>query len=274
MTWQLGALIALPTALGIALAHRAWRTLRSPQSIEEATASYYDNVTLHRPYDHPVPVAYATPKVAWAFAALRELGVEVAQGSLLDVGGGNGYFSHILAAGCPNTHVLDVSAAQLALNPLPAERKHVGTAYQLPFADASFDVVFSSNLLHHLDRPQQAVAELARVARRAVIVIEPSAHSLPLWLAAHFVPHERQARKFTKAHVEKLLHGAALRIERHTFAGGLVLPNRTRAAALPYVFANSTRRSLCMTQIFVCLKQDAEAERGPTAALPNPSGAP
>ena len=90
---------------------------------------------------------------------------------------------------------------------------------------------------------------------------EPSAHCFPLWLAAHFVRHERQARKFTKAHVEDLLRSAALTVMRHTFTGGLVLPNRTRAAALPYVFEKSTRRSLCMTQIFLCTKNDTPASR-------------
>ena len=255
MTWHVSTLLALPALLGGALSWRLWRTLRSPRSSEEATASYYDNAALHRRYDHPVPVAYATPKVAWAFAMLRELEVDVARASLLDVGGGNGYFSHVLQEGCPNTHVIDVSAPQLALNPLPPPRKHLGTAYHLPFADASFDVVWSSNLLHHLAHPERAVAEMARVARHAVVVLEPSAHNLPLWIAAHLVPHERQARKFTQSHVEKLLHSAPLTVQRHCFTGGMVLPNRTRAAALPYVFASSHRRALCMTQIFVCTKQ-------------------
>jgi ubiquinone/menaquinone biosynthesis C-methylase UbiE len=257
MTFMFDVVIAVPIVLAAALAVRVWRTLRSPLSIEQATAAYYDNAKLHRRYDHPVPVAYATPKVAWAYAALRELGVDVSRSSLLDVGGGNGYFSHILLSGCPDTHVLDVSAAQLAMNPLPDARKHLGTAYALPFADASFDVVFSSNLLHHLDRPECAVREMTRVARRAVVVIEPSADNFALWLAAHFFAHERQARKFTRAHVEGLLRDAALTVRRHTFTGGLVLPNRTRAAALPYLFTDSTHPALCMSQMFVCTKQES-----------------
>lgn len=259
MTWESGAPYVLPALVSAALGVGLGRTFLGRRSIEEATAAYYDNATLHRRYDHPVPVAYATPKVDWAFAMLRELAVDVAHASLLDVGGGNGYFSHVLQAGCSKTHVIDVSAAQLAMNPLPAEHKHLGSAYALPFADASFDVVWSSNLLHHLDHPERAVVEMARVARRAVVVLEPSAHCIPLWLAAHFVPHERQVRKFTRSHVEKLLQGAALTVRRHQYTGGLVLPNRTRAAALPYVFANSHRRALCATQIFVCEKGSNDA---------------
>lgn len=257
MDWSEGVRISLPALACAALGIGVGRTLLDRRTIEEATAAYYDDATRHRSYDHPVPLAYATPKVAWAFAVLRELAVDVAQASLLDVGGGNGYFSHVLQAGCANTHVIDVSAAQLAMNPLPADHKHLGTAYELPFADGAFDVVWSSNLLHHLDQPQRAVAELARVARRAVVVLEPSAHCIPLWLAAHFVPHERQVRKFTRAHVEALLHGAALDVKRHCFTGGFMLPNRTRTAALPYVFANSNRRALCATQMFVCTKRES-----------------
>jgi ubiquinone/menaquinone biosynthesis C-methylase UbiE len=45
-------------------------------------------------------------------------------------------------------------------------------ARRLPFADGSFDVVTSSMLLHHLNRPDAiaALREMGRVARRGVIV--------------------------------------------------------------------------------------------------------
>jgi SAM-dependent methyltransferase len=50
----------------------------------------------------------------------------------------------------------------------------------LPFADASFDVAYSSMVLHHLAEPQEAVAELARVVRPGgrVAVVEFTRHNL------------------------------------------------------------------------------------------------
>lgn len=41
----------------------------------------------------------------------------------------------------------------------------VGTAEYLPFADESLDLVVSAWVLEHLDRPAQAVREIARVLR-------------------------------------------------------------------------------------------------------------
>ncbi|QQS11749.1 MAG: class I SAM-dependent methyltransferase [Rhodospirillales bacterium] len=45
-----------------------------------------------------------------------------------------------------------------------------GDATRLPFDDDSFDVVTEFGVLHHIRNPSQAVAEMCRVARRAVFI--------------------------------------------------------------------------------------------------------
>jgi SAM-dependent methyltransferase len=50
-------------------------------------------------------------------------------------------------------------------------------AARLPFADRSFDVVVAVRLLTHLDGWREALAEICRVARRAVIVDYPDTRS-------------------------------------------------------------------------------------------------
>jgi ubiquinone/menaquinone biosynthesis C-methylase UbiE/uncharacterized protein YbaR (Trm112 family) len=50
----------------------------------------------------------------------------------------------------------------------------VADAEALPFADSSIDVVYVHDGLHHLERPAVGVAEMARVARRAVSITEPA----------------------------------------------------------------------------------------------------
>jgi SAM-dependent methyltransferase len=55
-----------------------------------------------------------------------------------------------------------------------------GNAADLPFVDASFDLVLCRGALHHFSRPEQAVAEMARVCRpggRVVVsdMVAPSA---------------------------------------------------------------------------------------------------
>ena len=54
----------------------------------------------------------------------------------------------------------------VALTPLVAD------AERLPFADRSVDVVYVHDGLHHLERPLDALREMARVARRAVSINE------------------------------------------------------------------------------------------------------
>lgn len=54
-------------------------------------------------------------------------------------------------------------------------RFEVADAFALPFADASFDLVFSSNLLLHLPSIRKPVAEMVRVARRGALMRTPGA---------------------------------------------------------------------------------------------------
>ena len=50
-----------------------------------------------------------------------------------------------------------------------------GTGTTLPFPNSSFDVVFTSHCLEQMERyKKQIIAELCRVARRYVVMIEPS----------------------------------------------------------------------------------------------------
>jgi SAM-dependent methyltransferase/uncharacterized protein YbaR (Trm112 family) len=51
----------------------------------------------------------------------------------------------------------------------------VADAEALPFRDASIDLVYVHDGLHHLERPLDGLAEMTRVARRAVSVSEPAA---------------------------------------------------------------------------------------------------
>lgn len=53
----------------------------------------------------------------------------------------------------------------------------VCAAARLPFPDRSFDVVLAVRLLTHLDRWREALAEMCRVAARAVIVDYPDTRS-------------------------------------------------------------------------------------------------
>ena len=93
--------------------------------------------------------------------------------SLCDIGAGAGALvGHLQSLGISavgiepdSARAADGKARGLDLRP--------GTAETLPFADASFDVVTFENSLHHVTDVDRAVAEATRIARRAVVILDP-----------------------------------------------------------------------------------------------------
>ena len=65
----------------------------------------------------------------------------------------------------------------------PGIRVEKRSAYDLGFPDKSIDVVVMMEVLEHLDKPEDALAELARVARRYVLISTPRE---PLWRMLNF----------------------------------------------------------------------------------------
>lgn len=215
-------------------------------SVEQPTTQYYNSVA-ERPYDHPMILAFAQPKVEWIF---RNISVE--QPAILEVGAGNGYFSfHLMQRG--QLTATDVSDHQLQFNPAPT--KELCSVYRLPYPDNSFDLVIGSNLLHHLDHPEVAVKEMVRVSKNYVVVSEPNNVNPILFLGSLAIPAERKAALFSKDHVTKLLSGD-LNILKHTYQGGILLPNRTPGFLLKYSRPESTSL-FSFFQIFICKKVNA-----------------
>lgn len=93
---------------------------------------------------------------------------------VLDVGCGNGLITGELAS---NHQVfgVDQSAVALAGSNAPVAQ---ATAQSLPFADASFDLVMTTDMLEHVAELEEAVRELVRVSRKYVLITVPYAEDL------------------------------------------------------------------------------------------------
>jgi ubiquinone/menaquinone biosynthesis C-methylase UbiE len=116
--------------------------------------------------------------------ALDELFARAAPESVLDVGCGEGVLTTQWADRLPGRTVVgvDLPDPKLETHWHASHRQNLefitGRAEELPFGSDEFDLVAAIETLEHVADPERAVAELARVAHRHVLVSVPRE---PVW---------------------------------------------------------------------------------------------
>jgi ubiquinone/menaquinone biosynthesis C-methylase UbiE len=107
------------------------------------------------------------------FYALKLSGAE----SVLDAGCGEGIVYRAMRkrgyTGKWTGFDFSEQAVEFARQASPEADWFHASAYQIPLADCSFDLIFSSQVLEHLPTPERALAEYARVARRNLLLSVP-----------------------------------------------------------------------------------------------------
>ena len=88
--------------------------------------------------------------------------------SILDFGCGDGWFAAQIGSLLPDATLtaIDVKRREGVL----IEPMIYSPGEPLPFSDASFDLAYAIDVLHHCDSPQRYLDELARVARRFILI--------------------------------------------------------------------------------------------------------
>jgi SAM-dependent methyltransferase len=175
---------------------------------------------------HRVISAFVEPVLAEVRATIG-LDKKKTDFSILDIGCGNGYYSYYLAHD-GKLVCLDFSSYMLSIN--PCKQRVCALSEKLPFPDNTFDLVFCSNLLHHLETPQVALNEMERVARHHVVVAEPNRASLPLLYSLK--KEERGMRKFSLSYVVGLFQKSQLHVQSAKRMG-VILPNKMPGSLLP-----------------------------------------
>jgi SAM-dependent methyltransferase len=138
-------------------------------------------------------------------AAFLPLGARV-----LDLGCAEG--ATLIHLGAPSTsEVTGVDLfepkLEIARRALPGCRFVAASAYELPFDDATFDHVLIRDVIHHLEEPDRAIDEVARVLARGgrVDVLEPCRYSPLIALHAITQPAERGELRSTPRFLRALL---------------------------------------------------------------------
>jgi len=91
---------------------------------------------------------------------------------MLDVGGGPGYFARAFEARGATYVSVDADAGEMRLHGRePGPRTVLASGTSLPFADGSFDVSYSSNVLEHVADPWRMADEMVRVTRPGGTII-------------------------------------------------------------------------------------------------------
>ncbi len=151
---------------------------------------------------------------------------EVAGQRVIDVGCGDGaYTVGLLDAGA--LEVVGFDAAEQAVEVAQrraADRSNlhfeVGEISTFSTRGKTFDVAIVRGLLHHLDDVEQAVARIASLARRAVVV-EPNGYNPILKVIERISPYHRahQERSFSPRLLDRWFVGCGGRIEHSLFVG-------------------------------------------------------
>ena len=131
--------------------------------------------------------------------------VDLDGATLLDVGGGPGYFRDVFSAAGATYIGLDTDVGELSGLGVIPEGTVIGSGMQLPFADGCFDVCYSSNVLEHVPEPWRMADEMARVTRPGGLVFLSwtvwwgpwGGHETAPW---HYLGGARARRRYRRRH--------------------------------------------------------------------------
>lgn len=144
---------------------------------------------------------------------------------ILDAGCGNGWLSEML-----DNRGLDVTALNLGLNSmkrasarLKARAANIpflcADIYNLPCSDSRFDAVVISEVIEHLEKPQDALNEIARVVKPGgfIIVSTPYREHIEETLCIHCnrkTPVNAHLHSFDKEIMERMLTDAGFVVQK------------------------------------------------------------
>jgi ubiquinone/menaquinone biosynthesis C-methylase UbiE len=201
--------------------------------------------------------------------------------TFLDVGAGTGRGMCFLRDRGKEVRGIEPVAAMIEkaeLNGVPKGLLLQGSGYELPFEDGAFDAVFECGVLHHVADPGRMVAEMIRVAKRAIFLsdsnrfgqgshaarlLKTALYKTGLWRAARFVQ--------TKGKMYTISEGDGLQYSYSVFDSYDQLAARTQQIwLLPTSRDPSNHRSwlhplLTSTHVLLCAFKEIPGKQRPAS---------
>lgn len=155
-------------------------------------------------YEQPDPARFYLTLAEDSVGQLAQY-ADLRGATMLDVGGGPGYFRDAFQQAGATYFALDADVGELSGLGEVAEGTVVGSGMQLPFRDAVFDVCYSSNVLEHVPDPWRMAEEMLRVTRPGGVVFVSytlwwgpwGGHETAPW---HFLGGRFARRRYARRH--------------------------------------------------------------------------
>lgn len=125
--------------------------------------------------------------------------------TLLDVGGGPGYFRQAFVDAGARYVGIDADVGELAGRGVPDGGSVLGSGMAIPVRTGAVDIAYSSNVLEHVAEPERMAAEMLRVTRPGGLVVL----SYTVWLSPwgghetspwHYLGGRSAARRYERRH--------------------------------------------------------------------------
>ena len=154
---------------------------------------------------------------------------------VLDVGGGPGYFADAFEQCGATYRTVDSDVGEMSMVSAPRPGSVIGSGVALPFAAASVDVCYSSNVLEHVADPWLMADEMVRVTKPGGLVFISyttwygpwGGHETAPW---HFIGGRYAANRYARKHGKRPKNDFGSTLFPVTVAGGLRYAQRVRNA--------------------------------------------
>jgi SAM-dependent methyltransferase len=185
-------------------------------------------------YEQPDPPRFYNTLALDSVLQLRQY-LDLAGRLVLDVGGGPGYFADAFEAAGARYVAVDSDLGEMSGLGTARPGSVLGNGMQLPFADGSVDVCYSSNVLEHVSRPWQMAAEMVRVTKPGGLTFISyttwfgpwGGHETSPW---HFVGGRLARRRYLRRHGQEPKNRFGESLFRVTVKDGLRWAARQRDA--------------------------------------------